>query len=140
MPLSPIHRTGIRRLCGLLAFCLGAPVLHADLVNRWSFNNTAGTAPSGTVITDSVSGANATVRGNGSTFSGTALTITGSTIGNKTGSTISGYVNLPNGIVSSKNEPERGDLGDAAFREELWACLRIRPRRPGWFRRGCGGG
>ncbi len=74
----------------------------AELTNRWSFNNAAGNAPAGTAMVDSISSATATVRGNGSTFTGTGLTITGATNGNRSGGFISGYVDLPNGIISSK--------------------------------------
>ncbi len=74
----------------------------AELANRWSFNDAAGAASAGTVMTDSVGSAVATVRGNGSTFTGTGLTITGSTTGNRSLGFISGYVDLPNGIISSK--------------------------------------
>ena len=85
----------------LLAALAGEPA-RADMVNRWSFNNAPGSAPAGTMLVDSISGAVATVRGNGSTFNGAALTITGTTNGNQTAASISGYVDLPNGIISSK--------------------------------------
>ena len=71
-------------------------------MNRWSFNNPAAAAPAGTAMLDSVSSVAATVRGNGSTLTGTGLTITGATTGNRSGGFISGYVDLPNGIISSK--------------------------------------
>ncbi|MEO7101235.1 MAG: LamG-like jellyroll fold domain-containing protein [Luteolibacter sp.] len=82
----------------------GLTVLPADaaLTNRWSFTHASGTAPAGTTMLDSVSNVAATVRGNGSTFTGTALTIPGGTTGNRSGGFISGYVDLPNGIISSK--------------------------------------
>ncbi len=86
--------------CALLA-ASAIPAV-ASLTNRWSFNNTAGAAASGSSVTDSVAGATATVRGNGSTFTGTGLTITGDTTGNQNAAAISGYVDLPNGIFSSK--------------------------------------
>ncbi|RYD46416.1 MAG: hypothetical protein EOP85_07465, partial [Verrucomicrobiaceae bacterium] len=90
----------------LAALCLGAACVpttaRGELVNRWSFNNASGAAPRGTNLADSVSGAVATVRGNGSTFNGSALTITGTTTGNQSENDISGYVDLPNGIFSSK--------------------------------------
>lgn len=75
---------------------------HADLIHRWSFDSAAGPAPDATVLTDSVSGAIATVEGNGSTFTGTALSLTGATNGDRSAGFISGYVNLPNGIISSQ--------------------------------------
>ncbi|RYD21941.1 MAG: hypothetical protein EOP88_09655 [Verrucomicrobiaceae bacterium] len=93
------------RLPGLLLACVFTglvPAARAELVNRWSFNNAAGNAARGTALIDSVSGAPATVRGNGSTFTGTSLSITGATTGNESETNISGYVDLPNGIFSSK--------------------------------------
>jgi len=80
----------------------GTGVSRADLVNRWSFNNTAGNVTRNSTVTDSISSAVATLRGNASTFNGSALTITGTTTGNRTANSISGYVDLPNGILSSK--------------------------------------
>lgn len=76
-------------------------------MNRWSFNQAAGNASDGTTLTDSVSGAIATVQGNFSAFDGTQLILQGSTgtnttIGNRSANSISGYVDLPNGIISSK--------------------------------------
>jgi uncharacterized repeat protein (TIGR03806 family) len=71
-------------------------------MNRWSFNNSAGNAPAGTAIADSVGGANAAVVGTGSTFNGASLVLSGTTTGNQTPGTISGYVDLPNGLISSK--------------------------------------
>ncbi len=75
---------------------------NATLVNRWSFNNAAGSAPAGTVVTDSISGSNGVIVGTGATFTGTALTIPGTTTGNQTPAAISAYVDLPNGLISSK--------------------------------------
>ncbi len=77
------------------------------LVNRWSFNAPAGNASAGTAFTDSISGATAVVVGAGATTSGTALTLPGSSAqgqanGNVAASTIAAYVDLPNGIISSK--------------------------------------
>jgi uncharacterized repeat protein (TIGR03806 family) len=75
---------------------------NAELVNRWSFNNPAGNAPNGTAFVDSAGGATATVRGNGATLDGAALTLPGTTTGNASAANISAYVDLPNGILSSK--------------------------------------
>ena len=75
---------------------------NAALTNRWSFNNAAGNAPAGTSMVDSISAATATVKGNGSTFNGSALTLPGSGSGNHSAGVITGYVDLPNGIISSK--------------------------------------
>ncbi len=93
----------------------------AELTNRWSFNNAqTNTVPAGTTMADSVSGAVATVRGNFSRFTGTALTLRGpsgstnaplTTTGQQPGNAISGYVDLPNGIISSKTN----------LTVELWA-------------------
>lgn len=88
------------RVCLILGF--GVAFCHASLTNRWSFNNAAGAAATGTTMIDSVGGGVAQVKGNGSTFSGTALTLTGSTTGNRSRNFISGYVDLPNGLISSK--------------------------------------
>lgn len=98
------------RLFALL--CLAATSsAQAGLVNRWSFNNAAGPAAAGTTLVDSVSGAVATVRGINSTFTGTSISLTGTTTGNQTAATISGYVDLPNGLLSSK----------VNFSAEIWA-------------------
>ncbi len=92
---------------------LAACSVEAALVNRWSFNNAAGSAPAGTVITDSVSGSNGVVVGIGATFSGTVMTLAGSTTGNQTPAAISAYVDLPNGLISSKTN----------LTVETWATL-----------------
>jgi glucose/arabinose dehydrogenase len=62
-------------------------------------------------MTDSVSGSVATVKGVGATFNGTALVLPGTTTGNQPPSTVSAYVDLPNGIISK--------LGNATI--EVWA-------------------
>lgn len=89
---------------GLLA-ALAGPV-SAALSNRWSFNAGSGTVSSGTVFLDTVSGAAATVKsGTGTlaaTLNGTAITLPGTTTGAKADSAIAAYLNLPNGIISSK--------------------------------------
>ena len=76
--------------------------VRAELTNRWSFNNPAGPAADNTILLDSISGAIATVEGEDSTFTGAALTLTGTASGNHSAAFLSGYVNLPNGIISSK--------------------------------------
>jgi glucose/arabinose dehydrogenase len=83
----------------------------SDIAHRWSFGNTAGNATSGTTVPDLIGTATATVRGNGATFTGTALTLPGSTNGNQSPSNISAYVDLPNGIISSRT----------SITIELWA-------------------
>lgn len=82
-----------------------------DIAHRWSFGNAAGNATPGTTIPDLIGNATATVRGNGASFSGTALTLPGTTDGNQTPAAISAYVDLPNGIISSKT----------SITLELWA-------------------
>jgi len=79
-----------------------SPLAPAQPVNRWSFNSTAGTAPSGTTFTDSIGGLAAAVRGIGATVTGTSLILPGTTTGNQSASTISAYLDLPNGIIHTK--------------------------------------
>jgi len=83
----------------------------SDIAHRWSFGNAAGSATPGTTVPDLIGTATATVRGNGATFSGTALTLPGTTSGNQSPANISAYVDLPNGIISSKT----------SITLELWA-------------------
>ena len=74
----------------------------ADLTHRWSFEHAAGAANAGTVIPDAVSGSPAVVRGIGATFDGAQITLPGTTNCVASDATISAYVDLPNGIISSK--------------------------------------
>ncbi len=69
--------------------------------HRWQFTQAAGSAAAGAVITDSVSGAQAVVRGQGATFTGSGLRLPGGTTGNTAANSIAAYVDLPNGILSS---------------------------------------
>jgi uncharacterized repeat protein (TIGR03806 family) len=78
------------------------PLAPPKPVNRWSFNTASGAVASGTTFPDSIGGAIATVRGIGATSSGAAITLPGTTTGNQSAATISAYIDLPNGIVSSK--------------------------------------
>lgn len=78
---------------------------------RWQFNRAAAAAPAGTTITDSVSGAVATVRGQGATFTGTGLRLPGGTTGNSAANSIAAYIDLPNGMFSSMPN----------FTIEIWA-------------------
>lgn len=95
---------------GMLVCCalIFAAFADAGIIHRWSFSNPAGPAADGSVLTDSVGTAVATVQGNFSSFTGSALTLQGSggtdatTTGNRSAGFISGYVDLPNGIISSK--------------------------------------
>ena len=68
----------------------------AALRNRYSFNDVAGAAPEGTIIVDSISGANGDVKGTGALFDGTGLSIPGGTHASGVA-----YVDLPNGLASS---------------------------------------
>ena len=100
----------------ILGFGLAVLSASGALVNRWSFNNATGNAPPGTTLVDTVSSAVATVRGGGtgvqvSTFNGSALRLYGTTNGNHTTNFMSGYVDLPNGIMSSKTD----------FSIEIWS-------------------
>jgi autotransporter-associated beta strand protein len=73
-----------------------------SVVRRWSFNRPAASAPAGTAVNDSVSGAApAVVRGVGATFTGKGLRIPGGGTGNAAASSIAAYIDLPNGILSS---------------------------------------
>lgn len=84
----------------LIAFAL--PGLQAGLVHRWSFNNSAGSAPAGSSVVDSVGTANGQVVGQGAAFNGASLVLPGNTNGNQTPANIAAYVDLPNGLISSK--------------------------------------
>ncbi len=79
----------------------------AGLLNRWSFNNAAGAVTTGTTgyaMVDSVSGSTALIRGAGATFTGTALTLPGTTNGRQTETAIAAFVDLPNGLVSPRTD------------------------------------
>lgn len=100
----------------LLLLLGGASSSQAELVNRWSLNNPAGSASDGMVLSDSVSGAVATVQGNFAEFTGSSVRLKGpnggdTTTGNRSAGFISAYVDLPNGIISSKTH----------LSVELWA-------------------
>lgn len=66
-------------------------------VNRWSFSEAAAAAPEGTIVTDSMGGLNGVIRGTGATFTGTGLTLPGGAP-----AALPAYVDLPNGLISSK--------------------------------------
>ncbi|MES2660215.1 MAG: LamG-like jellyroll fold domain-containing protein [Verrucomicrobiota bacterium] len=99
-PCFSARSLAIRTFCTLAAGLI-QPV-HAELTNRWSFNQTAGGAPTGTAVADSVGTANASVVGNGATFNGASVVLPGTTTGNFSPANISAYVDLPNGLISSK--------------------------------------
>ena len=81
-------------------------------MNRWSFNQAAGAAPGGTVFNDTVSGLPMTVRGLGATLDGSRIVLPGTTTSTNPNPTISAYLDLPNGIVSSKT----------SITVEIWAA------------------
>ena len=80
-----------------------ASTSEAALLNRWSFNQNAAAAPTGTVFTDSVSGMAMTVRGLGATMDGSRVVLPGTTTNAEPQASVSAYLDLPNGIVSSKS-------------------------------------
>lgn len=84
----------------------------AALVNRWSFNASSGNAPAGTVFNDSISAVPMTVRGMGAALDGSRIVLPGTTSGAQTEAAVSAYLDLPNGIVSSKN----------SITVEIWAA------------------
>src|SRR5208282_1383347 len=86
----------------MAALLLAGVAAHGSLLNRWSFNKAAGSAPAGTTFTDSISGAVATVEGNGATLTGTTIVLPGTTTGGYSNANISAFLDLPNGILSSK--------------------------------------
>ena len=73
-----------------------------NVVLRWCFTNAAAAAPASTAVADLVSGASAIVRGNSATFTGKGLRIPGGTTGNVAVNSMSAYIDLPNGIISSR--------------------------------------
>lgn len=90
-----------RACAGALTLLLSGSVAEGAMLNRWSFNS-AGNATSGTVFLDSIGGVPLTVVGNGATINGTTITLPGTTNGNQSPASLSAYLDLPNGIVSSK--------------------------------------
>jgi hypothetical protein len=69
---APLSRSPARTTLFTLALTFAAVPAHADLTQRWSFNNTAGAAASGTTLSDSVGSTVAIVRGQGATFNNRA--------------------------------------------------------------------
>jgi uncharacterized repeat protein (TIGR03806 family) len=74
----------------------------AEIVHRWSFNSIDGPIERHTTYLDSIRGAPAILRGNGATISGNALVLPGQTDGIPVPEGIAAYLDLPNGVVSSK--------------------------------------
>lgn len=95
-PSPLVLRTAL--LCAALVPCIS----RASLTQRWSFNNPAGAVSSGASLADSVAGRPAVVRGLGASFNGSALVLPGTTTGNVAPASISAYLDLPNGILSSR--------------------------------------
>ena len=95
------RRISLVRAVSLCA-ALVAPHAEAALTQRWSFNSASGSVVSGTTLVDSISGTSAVVRGIGASFDASALVLPGTTTGNVTPATISAYLDLPNGILSSR--------------------------------------
>jgi hypothetical protein len=85
-----------------LLFSLSPASVWADLTHRWTFNDAAGAANAGTVLSDEVAAVPATVRGVGATFDGTQIVLPGTTNCGASDATISAYIDLPNGLISSK--------------------------------------
>ncbi|CAN5845682.1 hypothetical protein BH11VER1_BH11VER1_23390 [soil metagenome] len=89
-------------------------LVQAELRHRWSFNATAGSIAAGTSFVDSASGALATVVGTAASSSGTAITLPGSAgNSNVAANTIPAYLDLPNGLISSKTN----------LTVEIWATV-----------------
>lgn len=65
-------------------------------MHRFSFNAAAAPAPDGTKVTDSIGGLVAVIRGAGAAFTGNAIELPGGS------SQTAAYVDLPNGLVSSR--------------------------------------
>jgi hypothetical protein len=90
--------------------------------HRYSFNNPAGVATSGSVLTDTESGAHGVVLGAGGTFSGTRLVLPGG------GSGTQAYGDLPNRLVST-NGVANGGSGEVSI--EAWVKV---TGSPAWGR------
>lgn len=96
----------------VLVALAAATSARATLLNRWSFNQAAGNPTAGTVFIDTVGGMPMTLKGVGATLDGTRIVLPGTTTCANPDSTISAYLDLPNGIVSSKT----------SITVELWAA------------------
>ncbi len=87
---------------------LGEPLEPVDppvTDHRWTFNTPAAAeASSGTSFPDDLGGATATLQGNGGSLSGSSLVLPGTTNPNQPASTISAYLDLPNGFISSRTD------------------------------------
>lgn len=92
-----------RVFLSLLAMAALSPFARSEMVHRWSFNQTPGAAPAGTVFVDSAGGLPMTVRGLGAALDGARIALPGTTSSGEPDASISAYLDLPNGIVSSKS-------------------------------------
>lgn len=110
MPLTLVSSSARALLVATLATFASAA--RAALTERWSFNTPASAVTAGTTYADTVRGTVATVRGLGAQLDGNALVLPGTTAGNVTPAAISAYLDLPNGLVSSRQN----------ISVELWAA------------------
>jgi hypothetical protein len=92
----------VKPLLALLLSLFAVTSSRAELLNRWSFNQSATAAPAGTVFTDSISGMTMTARGLGATLDGARVVLPGTTTSGTVEAGIAAYLDLPNGVASSK--------------------------------------
>jgi autotransporter-associated beta strand protein len=85
------HEAGLPGFPAIVAEPLNQSPMH-----RFSFNAATGPAPDGSAVSDSIGGLAAVIRGAGAAFTGSAIELPG---GN---SAIAAYVDLPNGLISSR--------------------------------------
>lgn len=90
--MQSIHTLSLVALA--VGICLSTG--RADLIHRYSFNETAGTT-----VNDSVGNAHGTLKGQGAFFDGAGrLFLPGGGISTDPAESIAGYVDLPNGLIS----------------------------------------
>ena len=77
---------------GITPATVPEPPLH-----RFSFNEAAGAAPEGSIVSDSIGGLSGRIVGSGATFTGTGVQLPGGAP-----ATTPAYIDLPNGLISSK--------------------------------------
>jgi uncharacterized protein (DUF2141 family) len=78
------------------------------LTHRYSFNNPAAGDAAGATVLDSIGTAHGTIRGSGTTLTGSRVTLPGGS------SASAGYVDLPNGLLSV-NSANNGGSGQVTF-------------------------
>lgn len=76
--------------------------------HRYSFTNAPGAAANGSLVVDSIGGANGVVRGAGANFTGSRVSLPGGS------SASAAYVDLPNGMLS-KHSVDNGGSGGVTF-------------------------